>query len=88
MGGGTAIPSDFGEGELVHAPQLLHADLEGVLVGVVPDDVVVHVHQNAVGDTGSSLLGYDLAALAREPSREVAAGMNSVHATPPDLSED
>jgi len=35
--------SDLSEGEFVHAVQFLHGDLEGVLVGVVFDDVVVHV---------------------------------------------
>lgn len=45
--------SDFSKGELVHAPQLLHGDLEGVFIGVVSDDVVVHVNQNAVDDTNS-----------------------------------
>lgn len=35
--------SDFSEGEFVHAAQLLHGDLEGVFVGVVFDDVVIHV---------------------------------------------
>lgn len=40
----AALRSDFGKGELVHAPQLLHGDLEGVFVGVVLDDVVIHVN--------------------------------------------
>lgn len=37
------VQSDFGEGEFTHAAQILHGDLEGVFVGVVSDDVVVHV---------------------------------------------
>lgn len=57
--------SDLSEGELVHAHQLLHADLEGVLIGVVPDDVVVHVNQDAVDDTSSPGLSYDRAAESR-----------------------
>lgn len=47
----AGLRSDFGEGELVDAPQLLHGDLEGVFVGVVLDDVVIHVNQNPVDDT-------------------------------------
>lgn len=46
-------PSDFREREFVHAAQLLHGDLEGVFVGVMLDDVVVHVHQNPdIAQTG------------------------------------
>lgn len=37
------LHSDFSEDELVQATHLLHGDLEGVFVGVVLDDVVVHV---------------------------------------------
>lgn len=37
---------DLGEGELVGRPRLLDLQLEGVLVGVVLHDVVVHVHQD------------------------------------------
>lgn len=43
-----AAQSDFSEGEFVHAAQLLHCDLEGVFIGVVFDDVVVHVDQDTV----------------------------------------
>lgn len=43
-----AVQSDFGEGEFEHAPQLLHGYLEGVFIGVVFDDVVVHVDQDPV----------------------------------------
>lgn len=50
-----AVQSDFGEGEFEHAPQLLHGDLEGVFIGVVFDDVVVHVHQDPVWTDVSSL---------------------------------
>lgn len=37
------VQSDFSEGEFVHATQLFHGDLEGVFVGIVFDDVVIHV---------------------------------------------
>lgn len=42
------LRSDFGEGEFEHAAQLLHGYLEGVFIGIVFDDVVVHVNQNPV----------------------------------------
>lgn len=42
------VQSDFSEGEFVHATKLLHGDLEGVFIGVVLDDVVIHVDQNPV----------------------------------------
>lgn len=42
------VQSDFSEGEFVHAADLLHGDLESVLVGVVFDDVVIHVDQDSL----------------------------------------
>lgn len=38
------VQSDLSEGEFAHVAHLLHGDLEGVFVGVVLDDVVIHVH--------------------------------------------
>lgn len=43
---GACVPSDLSEGESVRPPDLLHLQLEGVLVGVMLHDVVVHVHQD------------------------------------------
>ena len=44
--GVSGAGSDLGQGEDDLASQLLHVDLEGVLVGSVLDDVVVHVEQH------------------------------------------
>ena len=38
--------SDLGQGEDELASLLFHVDLEGVLIGAVLDDVVVHVEQH------------------------------------------
>lgn len=48
-GSGPRAPSDLREGEPVGAGGLLDLQLEGVLVGVVLHDVVVHVHQDPAG---------------------------------------
>lgn len=44
--------SDFHERDLEAFHHALHVEDEGVLVGVVLDDVVVHVHQDAAGGGG------------------------------------
>lgn len=38
--------SDLCEGELVHPAHLLHVNLEGVLIRVMLDDVVIHIHKD------------------------------------------
>lgn len=40
--------SNLSKGQLHHAPHLFHVDLEGVLIGVMLDDVVIHVYQDPV----------------------------------------
>lgn len=42
----AGAPSDLGEGEFVQPPGLFDLQLEGVFVGVMLHDVVVHVHQD------------------------------------------
>lgn len=46
---GARAPSDLSEGEPVRPPHLLHLQLEGVLIGVVLHNVIVHVHQDPGG---------------------------------------
>ena len=41
--------SNLSQGQFVHVSQLLDVDLEGVLVGVVLDNVVIHVDQDSGG---------------------------------------
>lgn len=38
--------SDLSEGELERSPGLFHLQLEGVFVGVMLHDIVIHVHQD------------------------------------------
>ena len=38
--------SDLSEGELERSPGLFHLQLEGVFIGVMLHDIVVHVHQD------------------------------------------
>lgn len=62
----AAVQSDFSEDELVHAAQLFHRDLEGVFIGVVFDDVVIHVDQNPVISYMAALGFLTLIAKTRE----------------------
>ena len=38
--------SDLSEGELERSPRLFHLQLEGVFIGIMLHDIVVHVHQD------------------------------------------
>lgn len=49
-----AASSNLSESKFVGAPGLFDLQLEGVLIGVVLHDVVIHVHQNPVGKTRPS----------------------------------
>lgn len=42
----AGVPLDLSEGESVRPPRFLNLQLEGIFIGVMLHDVVVHVHQN------------------------------------------